>query len=76
MLLDLVKEMENIGLIYTMVTLQRIDVPFDSFIASIVIRDRYDVYIVDEGYLIDIEACETVEEVMDFILDLDMVLEG
>lgn len=76
MLLELVKEMENIGLDYTMISLKRIDLPFDNFTAVIVIKDRYNVYILDEGYVIDIEACETVEEVLDFLLDLDMVLEG
>ena len=76
LLLNLVKEMENIGLDYTMISLKRIDIPFDNFTAVVVIRDRYNVYILDEGYVIDIEACETVEEVLDFLLDLDMVLEG
>lgn len=76
LLLDLVKEIRDLGLDYTMVSLRRIDIPFDNFTAVVVIRDRYDVYILDEGYVIDIEACETVEEVMDFILELDMILEG
>lgn len=75
MLIDLVKALEGMELDYTLVSLKRIDMPFDNFIASIVIRDRYNVYIVQEGDIIDYkEGCETVGEALDFVTFIDLVL--
>ena len=77
MLLELVRELEGMELDYTLVSLKRIDIPFDNFTAVIVIRDRYNVYIVQEGDIIDYkEGCETVGEALDFITFIDLVLEG
>lgn len=77
MLLELVRELEGMELDYTLVSLKRIDIPFNSFTAVIVIRDRYNVYIVQEGDIIDYkEGCETVGEALDFITFIDLVLEG
>ena len=77
MLLELVRELEGMELDYTLVSLKRIDIPFDSFTAVIVIRDRYNVYILQEGDIIDYkEGCETVGEALDFITFIDLVLEG
>ena len=75
LLLDLVREMENIGLDYTLVSLQRVDIKFDNFICIVTIRDVYSCYIVQEGEVIDIAKFNTAQSVIDYLTYYNLVLE-
>lgn len=76
MLIDLVKALEEIELDYTLVSLSRLDIPFDKFICVITIKDIYSCYIVQEGEVIDVAKFNTAQSVLDFIMYYDLVLEG
>ena len=76
MLLELVREMETYELDYTLVTLSRLDIPFDSFTAVVTITDIYSCYIVQEGEVIDVARFNTAQSVIDFLTYYDLVLEG
>ena len=75
MLLDLVKALEGIELDYTLVTLSRLDIPFDSFTAVVTITDIYSCYIVQEGEVIDVARFNTPQSVLDFITLMVLRLE-
>lgn len=74
MLLELVRELEGMELDYTLVSLQRLDVPFDKFICVVTIKDVYSCYIMQEGNVIDIARFNTAQSVIDFLTYYDLVL--
>ena len=75
MLLDLVRELEGMELDYTMISLKRLDIPFDKFICVVTITDIYSCYIVQEGEVIDIAKFNTAQSVIDFLTFTDLALE-
>ena len=74
MLIDLVKALEGIELDYTLVSLSRLDIKFDSFIAVVTITDIYSCYIVQEGEVIDVARLNTAQSVLDFIMYYDLAI--
>ena len=74
MLIDLVKALEGMELDYTLVSLQRLDVPFDKFICVVTITDVYSCYIMQEGEVIDVARFNTAQSVIDFLMYYDLVL--
>ena len=75
MLLELVRELEGMELDYTMISLKRLDIPFDKFICVVTITDIYSCYIVQEGEVIDIAKFNTAQSVIDFLTFTDLALE-
>ena len=71
MLIDLIRQMEEIELDYTLVTLSRLDIKFDNFICVVTITDIYSCYIVQEGEIIDVARLNTSQSVLDFITYID-----
>lgn len=70
----LYRELEGMELDYTLVSLQRLDVPFDKFICVVTITDVYSCYIVQEGDIIDVARFNTAQSVIDFLTYYDLVL--